>query len=217
MNYEKKYYKYKTKYLQLYKLKCYSGGTLSLEQLAYWKNISITRNCFPITTTCIDCKIIITFDGRKDDGDNNPNLKFRELDENDKKIVSNYLFTNNVDNIQLKYKYHLCKDNETVIFYDSQKLNKFIDKLIIFFPGETGHKFKPEYILNLPCSWDNNRPNDENILIQLLFSSVFLVNYNIYYNEDFITEETINNFDKDSNEYKIYSAWTQYITECSDV
>lgn len=166
----KKYLKYKNKYLQL---------KIDDEFIRKWSIYKILGNIMPENDyDNIKCKIFSSFDNIKSSQGIDLNSEFILLNAIQKKLVMKIFFG---EIKSIIYNYHICENN-SVIFYNSERLNVFINAFEL-------HKIflSKEYLLNLPCVWTHNRPETEKILISLLFGSAEPCLFNVYGNSEYLS------------------------------
>ena len=157
----------------------------------------------------IPCKILSSFDGVSPSILLNPDNYFSKLNQDDKIKFTYYIYTEQeLENIADNniYKYHKCinytRDQSfKYLFYNKEILDRFKDifeKHNIFYDDD--------YLLNLSCTWDNDRDIEEKLLISILFASYKPANIQVYSsNKNFL----INTFDT-------YSVDADYMIDCLD-
>ena len=111
------------------------------------------------------------------------NKEFIKLDEDDRQLVISILYYQDLFNPfdRTDFKYYICPNtSDTIIFYNNRLLTKLINCFATF-----GINYEEEYLLNLPFTWDHNRPEEEKVLISILYGA-YEPFINIHHNEDFL-------------------------------
>ena len=116
------------------------------------------------------CKIISSFAG----SDRNCDVEFAKKDESFKKNLMLFFFGVNSANMD----YHICKnihnDKNIVLFYDKTKLSFLVNAFMLhnYFDFTLKNTDIKEILLSLPCEYIRGRPEEEDIIIQMLYGNI---------------------------------------------
>lgn len=159
--YEKKYMTEKINYNMIF-------GDDNQEEF-YWSSVKI-RDLGEAGTNSELCKIISSFAGSERNGD----IEFAKKDESSRRKLMMFFFGANAINMD----YYICdnieKNRNIVLFYNKQKLNYLIEAFNLhnYFDLSLKNTDIKKILLSLPCQWIQNRPEEDDIIIQMLFGNI---------------------------------------------
>jgi hypothetical protein len=144
-------------------------GSEKQTEAKYWSEVKVLDLGVQGTEQEL-CKIISSFAG----SERNCDIEFKNKDENFRKKLMTFFFNEKSANID----YHICANihngKNIVLFYDKQKLTFLVDAFMLhnYFDFTLKNTDIKQILLSLPCQWIDNRPEEEDIIIQMLYGNV---------------------------------------------